>query len=176
MQRNEHLTPSNTFSGTIQQSVRQRNKKYTAPCFGTSVRSRQRCIRVIRIPTTDQSWSTRSLHGITSRTPTLTTCSNDFSCFLGIFITLGMLSYGQYHSDTPMLLGSFGASSVLLFACPNAPLSQPRNALGGQLLSATVGLIYREIIPLEHTWIAGTPAEFIRLIWQCRWRLRRRPR
>lgn len=34
----------------------------------------------------------------------------------------------------------FGASCVLLFAAPAAPFSQPRNVIGGHVLSALVGL------------------------------------
>ena len=32
--------------------------------------------------------------------------------------------------DVVQLVGSFGASAVLLFAAPSAPFSQPRNLLG----------------------------------------------
>ncbi|MFR9014303.1 MAG: HPP family protein, partial [Desulfovibrio piger] len=34
-----------------------------------------------------------------------------------------------------MLIGSFGASAVLLFAAPDSPLSRPRNLLGGHFFS-----------------------------------------
>lgn len=39
-----------------------------------------------------------------------------------------------------MLLGSIGASAVLLFAVPRGQLSQPWPLLGGHLLSATIGV------------------------------------
>ncbi|WP_028586697.1 HPP family protein [Desulfocurvus vexinensis] len=39
-----------------------------------------------------------------------------------------------------LLIGSFGASAVLLYGAPTAPLSQPRNLLGGHVLSALVGV------------------------------------
>lgn len=41
----------------------------------------------------------------------------------------------------PLLIGSFGASAVLLFGANESPLAQPRNLLGGHLLSATVAVI-----------------------------------
>lgn len=41
----------------------------------------------------------------------------------------------------PWLMAPFGATCVLLFAVPTSPLAQPRNVIGGHLLSATVGLI-----------------------------------
>lgn len=41
----------------------------------------------------------------------------------------------------PLLIGSFGASAVLLFGANDSPLSQPRNLVGGHLVSATVAVI-----------------------------------
>ena len=38
-----------------------------------------------------------------------------------------------------LMIGSFGASAVLLYGTPESPLAQPRNVLGGHLLSALVG-------------------------------------
>lgn len=37
------------------------------------------------------------------------------------------------------MLGSYGATSVLLFAAPSAPFSQPRNVVLGHTMSALVG-------------------------------------
>ncbi|WP_420843828.1 HPP family protein [Leptospira levettii] len=44
-------------------------------------------------------------------------------------------------SGHTLLIGSFGATSVLLFAVPDAPLSQPRNLIGGHLLSAMIAVL-----------------------------------
>ncbi|WP_425269970.1 HPP family protein [Leptospira mtsangambouensis] len=44
-------------------------------------------------------------------------------------------------SGHSLLIGSFGATAVLLFAVPDAPLSQPRNLIGGHLISATIAVI-----------------------------------
>lgn len=41
----------------------------------------------------------------------------------------------------PLLIGSFGASAVLLFGATESPLSQPRNLVGGHLVSAVVAVI-----------------------------------
>lgn len=40
----------------------------------------------------------------------------------------------------PLLIGSFGASAVLLFGANDSPLAQPRNLVGGHLLSAAVAV------------------------------------
>ena len=41
----------------------------------------------------------------------------------------------------PLLIGSFGASAVLLFGATNSPLAQPRNLVGGHLVSAGVAVL-----------------------------------
>lgn len=41
----------------------------------------------------------------------------------------------------PLLIGSFGASAVLLFGATDSPLAQPRNLIGGHLVSATVAVV-----------------------------------
>ncbi len=66
--------------------------------------------------------------------------------FLGSFLgisTIGLM--GEYlrglaHTDKVFLIGSFGASAVLVYAAANSPLAQPRNVVGGHLLGALVGV------------------------------------
>lgn len=41
----------------------------------------------------------------------------------------------------PLLIGSFGASAVLLFGATESPLAQPRNLVGGHLVSAAVAVV-----------------------------------
>ncbi|HUR28453.1 MAG TPA: HPP family protein [Planctomycetota bacterium] len=41
----------------------------------------------------------------------------------------------------PLLIGSFGASAVLLFGANESPLAQPRNLVGGHVLSAIVAVL-----------------------------------
>lgn len=57
--------------------------------------------------------------------------------------TLGILMVCLLGQSTgvPWLMAPFGATCVLLFAVPTSPLAQPRNVIGGHLISATVGLI-----------------------------------
>lgn len=57
--------------------------------------------------------------------------------------TLGILSLcilGQY-SGVPWLMAPFGATCVILFAASASPLAQPRNVIGGHLVSASVALV-----------------------------------
>ncbi|MBI5043323.1 MAG: HPP family protein [Nitrospirae bacterium] len=64
-----------------------------------------------------------------------------FGSFVGIFL-IAMLeellkSDGKSHL---LLIGSFGASAVLIYGAPQADFSQPRNLIGGHILSALVGV------------------------------------
>ncbi len=52
------------------------------------------------------------------------------------------------------LVAPFGASSVLLFATPTSPLAQPRNLVGGNTLSALVGVIVRHVFGDALPWLA----------------------
>ncbi|HEU4843597.1 MAG TPA: HPP family protein [Burkholderiaceae bacterium] len=60
---------------------------------------------------------------------------------LGIALTAGLtrLAVGA-NSSLPLLLAPMGASAVLLFAMPASPLSQPWSIVGGNLVSALVGV------------------------------------
>ena len=49
-----------------------------------------------------------------------------------------------------LLIGSFGASAVLIYGAIRSPLAQPRNLLGGHILSAIVGVTACQ-------WLGGTP-------------------
>lgn len=41
----------------------------------------------------------------------------------------------------PLLIGSFGATAVLLFGANDSPLAQPRNLVGGHLVSAVTAVV-----------------------------------
>ena len=53
--------------------------------------------------------------------------------------------------STELLLGSFGASCVLMFGSPDVPFSQPRNVVAGHLTSSLVGLLFLAIFG-PHWW------------------------
>jgi len=42
--------------------------------------------------------------------------------------------------DQVLMLGSFGASAVLVYGAVRSPLAQPRNLVGGHLVSAIIGV------------------------------------
>lgn len=60
---------------------------------------------------------------------------------LGSFILIATLAGLASSFEATLVLGSFGASCVLVFGFPEAPFSQPRNILAGHTLSSLVGLL-----------------------------------
>lgn len=66
---------------------------------------------------------------------------------------LGILAISYFHldilkgSDLSLIIGSFGASAVLVYGAVNSPLAQPRNLIGGHLLSAFIGVSIYKIFP-----------------------------
>ena len=60
---------------------------------------------------------------------------------LGGFIAIGTLALLGRSLDVTLLLGSFGASCVLVFGYPDAPFAQPMNVIGGHVISTVIGLV-----------------------------------
>ena len=68
---------------------------------------------------------------------------------LGGIIAIGVVAGLTQAVDQLLVLGSFGATCVLVFGFPDVPFSQPRNIVGGHFLSTLCGLIFLEI---SHSW------------------------
>ncbi len=67
-----------------------------------------------------------------------------FWSWLGALIGIGLVAYLHYGrlgpGGTTMLVGSFGATAVLIYGAIRSPLAQPRNLVGGHLISAAIGV------------------------------------
>ena len=73
------------------------------------------------------------------------------SILAGLFsiITIGVLTLLTYKTDFGIfIIASFGSSMVLLFGYPESPFAQPKNVFFGHLLTALVGIIFLQFIPL----------------------------
>lgn len=59
---------------------------------------------------------------------------------------LGIAAVGLIHfklldqTSLIMIIGSFGASAVLVYGAIRSPLAQPRNLIGGHMISAAIGV------------------------------------
>jgi CBS domain-containing membrane protein len=81
----------------------------------------------------------------TVRTLPPVSISGVIGAWIAAFVGIYLISVPGLFPDLPaaanvFLIGSFGASAVLLYAVPRADLAQPRNVLGGHVLSALVGV------------------------------------
>lgn len=87
--------------------------------------------------------------------------------FLGAFVGIGIIGFinSKYlvANDNLFLIGSFGASSVLIYGVINSPLAQPRNLIGGHLISAIVGVTIHNLIPNE-VWLASALAVALSIV------------
>ena len=64
-------------------------------------------------------------------------------------LTIGLLTILTYKSAFGLFLAaSFGSSMVLLFGFPESPFAQPRNVFFGHLVTALIGVIFVNLIPL----------------------------
>jgi CBS-domain-containing membrane protein len=60
--------------------------------------------------------------------------------FLGIAAVACIHRWFLADTDLRLLIGSLGASAVLVYGAARSPLAQPRNLIGGHVLSALVGV------------------------------------
>ena len=98
---------------------------------------------------------------------TLVDFKEHFWTFLGSFVGIGLLGFIQSKylstSDNVLLIGSFGASSVLIYGVINSPLAQPRNLIGGHVICALIGVTVHKLIPGE-VWLSSALAVSISIV------------
>lgn len=83
--------------------------------------------------------------------------------FLGIAI-IGLINSRLFnYYDNLFLIGSFGASSVLIYGAIDSPLAQPRNLIGGHLISAIIGVSVHKFIPAE-LWFSSAFAVSLSIV------------
>lgn len=88
--------------------------------------------------------------------------------WLGSFLGIALVAWlnradwltdiGLTQTDTLLLIGSLGASAVLIYGAPRSPLAQPRNLIGGHLVSALVGVTAWMLIGPLLPWLAAALA------------------
>ncbi len=87
--------------------------------------------------------------------------------FLGAFFGIAIIGFinSKYFvlSDNLYLIGSFGASSVLIYGAINSPFSQPRNLIGGHVICALVGVTIHKLLPNE-VWLSSALAVSLSIV------------
>jgi CBS-domain-containing membrane protein len=82
--------------------------------------------------------------------PTKSPNSEIAFAWIGGFISILIIGYLTKFYDNLLVMGSFGASCVLLFGFPKSPFSQPRNVILGHFLSTFIGLAFLHILGNEY--------------------------
>lgn len=100
------------------------------------------------------------MKGRTQSPPRVSTAEIIWS-WIGAFIGISAVAAINYNlledSDLVMIIGSFGASAVLIYGAVRSPLAQPRNLIGGHMISAVIGVgAYQLLHP--HLWLAASVA------------------
>ena len=78
--------------------------------------------------------------------------------WIGAFLGIAAVALIHYHifdgTDRIMIIGSFGASAVLIYGAIRSPLAQPRNLIGGHVISALIGVTTYNVLG-HHMWAAS---------------------
>ena len=100
------------------------------------------------------------MRGITQSPPAVGLSEIIWS-WIGAFIgiaTVALISYKVLDAiGLTMIIGSFGASAVLIYGAIKSPLAQPRNLLGGHVFSALIGVTSYQLFQ-SHIWLAAAVA------------------
>lgn len=87
--------------------------------------------------------------------------------FLGAFTGIGLIAFIQSYllgkQENIFLIGSFGASSVLIYGAIQSPLAQPRNLVGGHVISAVIGVTVHIILP-DIIWLTAPLAVALSIV------------
>ncbi|MEG3639430.1 HPP family protein [Magnetococcus sp. PR-3] len=90
-----------------------------------------------------------------------------FWSWLGSFLGIGLVAWLHYdlftQQDLIFVIGSFGASAVLIYGAIGSPLAQPRNLLGGHLVSALVGVAVFQLFG-GIVWLAAALAVSLAIV------------
>jgi CBS domain-containing membrane protein len=91
------------------------------------------------------------------------------SCFSVILLTAWITQEFSSNAAYPIIVASMGASAVILFITPNSPLAQPWPLVGGQLISAIIGVVCAQVF--THTAFASACAVggsvLVMLLFRC---------
>jgi CBS-domain-containing membrane protein len=97
----------------------------------------------------------------TTQSPPRVSLSEILWSWLGAFLGIAAVAYINYgvldKTDLVMIIGSFGASAVLIYGAIKSPLAQPRNLLGGHVISALIGVTAFKLVE-PNLWLAAALA------------------
>lgn len=84
------------------------------------------------------------MRGTTRGSPPRVNNSEIIWSWIGAFFGIAAVAWADHFffegTDLSLVVGSLGASAVLIYGAIRSPLAQPRNLLGGHIVSALVGV------------------------------------
>jgi len=102
----------------------------------------------------------RKMAGVTQSPPRVSK-AEVFWSWLGSFLGIAAVAYLNdgllENTDLVLIIGSFGASAVLIYGAIKSPLAQPRNLLGGHIISACIGVSAWKLLFFQ-PWLAASLA------------------
>jgi CBS-domain-containing membrane protein len=97
----------------------------------------------------------------TTKSPPPVSLSEIIWSWIGSFLGIAAVAIANFHilekTDLSMIIGSFGASAVLIYGAIRSPLAQPRNLMGGHVISAIIGVTVYKLL-FSHMWLASSIA------------------
>ena len=102
----------------------------------------------------------RKMRGTTRGSPPRVSRSEILWSWIGGFVGVGLVAWINERvfagTDATLLIGSFGASAVLVYGAIRSPLAQPRNLIGGHMISAVIGVTAWQVLATV-PWLAVMP-------------------
>ncbi len=106
-------------------------------------------------------WNYLSKMTGTTQSPPRVSLAEIIWSWVGSFLGIAAVAFIHYQfleaTDLVMIIGSFGASAVLVYGAIKSPLAQPRNLLGGHIISALIGVSVYKLLFLP-LWLAAALA------------------
>jgi CBS-domain-containing membrane protein len=103
----------------------------------------------------------RKMRGTTRGSPPRVSGAEIMWSWIGAFLGIAAVAWVGHlffaGTDLSLMIGSFGATAVLLYGAVRSPLAQPRNLMGGHILSAIVGVACWKLLH-QYPWLAEAMA------------------
>jgi CBS-domain-containing membrane protein len=93
--------------------------------------------------------------GRSNARPELREALTTFMCaFAGVGFLAWLAQIAMGATESAMLIPPFGASALMVFGAPHSPFAQPRNVIGGHVLSALIGISAFHLLG-DSSWAAA---------------------
>lgn len=103
----------------------------------------------------------RKMRGSTRGSPPRVSNNEVLWSWVGSFLGIATVAFVNdllfEGTDVVMMIGSFGASAVLVYGAVRSPLAQPRNLVGGHVVSALIGVAAFKLLHGQ-MWLAEAMA------------------